>query len=209
MRMAVLFQAARARSITHIAYGDLWLADVRSYRESTHQGTGITPLFPIWQGGGTEASCRQRSRELAERMLAAGVRAHLVTVDTKALPRELCGRAFDAALLADLEAAGADCCGEKGEFHTVACAGPAFSSALPAQLAPDSTLVERGQFVYSDICLPAGVQALPLLPGGLLLDAAAIAAARTELQPEGWQRAAALGEALCPSAPAPSAKETQ
>ena len=121
--MAALMATARARGITHVAYGDLWLEDVRAYRVTTHEGTGITPIFPIWLGGHDgEAGARERSRELAACMVAAGLSAVLLTVDTKQLPAHFCGRRFDAALLADLPP-GVDAMGEKGEFHSLATAG--------------------------------------------------------------------------------------
>jgi diphthamide synthase (EF-2-diphthine--ammonia ligase) len=211
-RMRLLFSEARARGIAAIAYGDLWLADVRAYREATHAGTGIAPLFPIWLGSeGGEGACAARSAALAARMLAAGLRARLVTVDTRQLPAALCGREFDAELLAALAAAGADACGERGEFHSVAYAGPAFGGTPLALRTPAGagSLVERGQFVYSDFeVAPGGGEGAAAkeageggAPGGLLLDAAAFAARRDEALGSDWERAAALAEALCPSAP--------
>lgn len=90
-RMLVLFNRAKSHGITHIAYGDLWLADVRKYRESTHEGTGIDPLFPIWLGGCDEKECLQRTRALAEQMISRGHEAYLVTVDSKQIPAEFSG----------------------------------------------------------------------------------------------------------------------
>jgi diphthamide synthase (EF-2-diphthine--ammonia ligase) len=248
-RMAVLFAEARAAGIAAIAYGDLWLLDVRRYREATHEGTGLAPLFPIWLGapaaaaavGGeqqvaaegaaaaaadavaaaaaaaaaaaSEATYRARSAALAARMQAAGLRARLVTVDTKQLCAALCGAEFDGALLGALAAAGADACGERGEFHTVAYDGPAFAAAggaLQLVVPPGGAEpVTRGQFVYSDFAVApaaaaAGAGAAGGAPGGLVLDAAAFAARSPVAQGSDWQRVAALGEALCPSAPAPA-----
>ena len=200
-RMSALFKEALAAGVTHIAYGDLWLADVRKYRESTHEGTGIAPLFPIWLGGEEEAVCFERTKALAERMLAQGLRAYLCTVDTKAISRELCGKPLNASLLGALAAAGADCCGEKGEYHTCCFAGPHMGgSGVPVELAVPGDLVEKGQFVYADLCLPEAEAGGEPHPGGLVLNAAAFATREASLG-AGWERAAALGEKLCPSSP--------
>ena len=108
---------ALAQGITGIAFGDLFLTDVRAYRERQLQGTGLEPLFPIWG---------QPTGELAQEMVKAGLRAKLVCVDPKQLPASFVGRDFDQSLLDDLPAA-VDPCGEKGEFHSFVYAGPMFS----------------------------------------------------------------------------------
>ena len=133
---------ARGRSgIERIAFGDLFLADVRQYREERLRGTGIEPLFPIW-GIPTP--------ELARTMIAAGLRARLTCVDPKKLPAALAGREFDAALLDELPPS-ADPCGEYGEFHSFAYAGPMFRAPIPIA---SGAIVERDGFVFADV-LPA------------------------------------------------------
>jgi len=137
-RMAAAMQGARGRGITHIVFGDLFLEDVRAYREAKLMGTGIAPLFPLW-GQPTDA--------LARSMLAGGLEAHLVTVDLKALPANFAGRRFDAALLDELPA-GVDLCGERGEFHTCVVAGPMFERAISVEL---GETVERDGFAFADL----------------------------------------------------------
>ena len=101
-------------------FGDLFLADIRAYREQKLAGTGITPVFPLWD---------RPTPELAQAMIASGLEAFLATVDLKKLPAEFAGRKFDAQLLADLPE-GVDPCGENGEFHTCVVAGPMFAHRL-------------------------------------------------------------------------------
>jgi uncharacterized protein (TIGR00290 family) len=132
---------ASAAGITRVVFGDLFLADVRAYREARLQGTGIAPLFPLW---GRETA--GLARELTE----GGLRAVLTCVDPRRLPRALAGRAFDAALLAELPP-GVDPCGENGEFHSFAWDGPMFSA--PIAVAPGE-VVERDGFTFADL-LPA------------------------------------------------------
>ena len=141
-RMAEALAGARAEGVTHVVFGDLFLADVRAYRETKLAGTGIAPLFPLW-GRDTAA--------LAREMIAGGLRATLTCVDPAKLERSLAGRAFDRALLASLPA-GVDPCGENGEFHTFAWAGPMFSA--PLAVAPGEVVLRDG-FVFADL-LPAG-----------------------------------------------------
>ena len=124
--------------ITMMAFGDLFLEDVRRYRERQLAGTGLTPVFPIW-GVPTDA--------LARDMVAAGLRARLTCVDPKQLPASFAGREFDAALLGDLPAS-ADPCGERGEFHTFAYDGPMFRHPVPVQT---GEIVERDGFVFADL----------------------------------------------------------
>lgn len=139
--MAGAMGRAKAEGITAVAFGDLFLEDVRRYREERLQGTGISPLFPVW-GMPTDA--------LAREMVGAGLRAYLTCVDPRQLSRDFAGRAYDAALLADLPAS-VDPCGERGEFHTFACAGPMFRRPVPVQ---PGEVVEREGFVFADL-LPA------------------------------------------------------
>jgi len=140
-RMAELHARAVAEGIEGIAYGDLFLEDIRAYRIAQLAPTGLTPYFPCWQ---------IPTGELAREMIDAGVRTHLVCIDPKQLPRSFAGRLFDHALLADLPA-GVDACGERGEFHTFVSAGPCFSRSIEVS---HGEIVERDGFVYADL-LPA------------------------------------------------------
>ncbi len=133
-------EAAVAEGIEAIAFGDLFLEDVRRNREDRLQGTGLTPVFPIW---GLD------TRRLAEEMIASGLRARIVCVDPKKLAREFAGREFDADFLRDLPA-GVDPCGENGEFHSVVYAGPMFRAAIPIEV---GEVVERDGFVFADVRL--------------------------------------------------------
>lgn len=123
-----------------MAFGDLFLEDVRAYREEKLAGTGLTPVFPLW-GIPTDALVRQ--------MLAAGVRARIVCLDPKKLPREFAGCDLDEEVLAAMPE-GCDPCAERGEFHTVAYAGPMFREAIAVE---SGEVVERDGFVFADILL--------------------------------------------------------
>lgn len=136
-RMAEVCARAVAENIHAVAFGDLFLADIRAYRERQLAPTGLEPLFPLWEIP-TDALARQ--------MIAAGLRARLACVDTNQLPASFAGRDFDAALLAELPAS-ADRCGERGEFHTCVYAGPMFSA--PLTLRPGE-VVHRDTFTYAD-----------------------------------------------------------
>jgi diphthamide synthase (EF-2-diphthine--ammonia ligase) len=129
---------ARADGIDRVAFGDLFLEDVRRYREERLGPIGVTPLFPIW---GTPTDV------LARRMVDAGLRARLTCVDPKALDARFAGREFDAALLAELPAS-VDPCGERGEFHTFAHAGPMFRHPVPFR---PGEVVARDGFVFADL----------------------------------------------------------
>jgi uncharacterized protein (TIGR00290 family) len=129
---------ARAQGITHAAFGDLFLEDVRAYREAKLAGSGITPLFPLWG---------RDTVRLARDMIGSGLRAVVTCVDPRRLSRSLAGRAFDAALLAELPP-GVDPCGENGEFHSFAWGGPMFGA--PIQIAAGE-VVEREGFVFADL----------------------------------------------------------
>ena len=135
-----LERAARA-GIEAVAFGDLYLEDVRRYRERQMAPTGLLPLFPLW-GSPTTA--------LAEEMIEAGLRARITCVDPRSLPASFAGRSFDRALLRDLPA-GVDPCGENGEFHTFAWDGPMFRFPVPVRA---GEVVERDGFVFADL-LPA------------------------------------------------------
>ena len=141
-RMIAATAAIRAQGVEHMVFGDLFLEDIRAYREERLAAAGMTPIFPLW-GRDTAA--------LARDMIASGLVAHLACVDPKQLDPSFAGRRFDAALLADLPA-GVDPCGENGEFHTVVSAGPMF--AAPLALAPGD-VVTRDGFTYADFDLAA------------------------------------------------------
>jgi diphthamide synthase (EF-2-diphthine--ammonia ligase) len=142
-RMSAAVSAARAQGVTVMAFGDLFLEDIRQYRVDKLAGTGIRPVFPLWQ---------LPTAELARTMIAGGLQARLTCVDPRQAPRELAGRAFDAALLRDLPPA-VDPCGERGEFHTFAHAGPMFRRPVPIQ---SGEVVERDGFVFADLMLAPG-----------------------------------------------------
>jgi uncharacterized protein (TIGR00290 family) len=129
--------AAVAEGIEAMAFGDLYLEDVRHYREERLAGTGINPIFPLW-GRDTTALVRE--------MLDSGLRARLTCVDTSKLPGSFAGRELDTSLLAELPL-GTDPCAENGEFHTCAYAGPMF--AKPISLVP-GVMEERDGFVFAD-----------------------------------------------------------
>jgi uncharacterized protein (TIGR00290 family) len=134
---------ARQAGIEAVAFGDLFLEDVRRYREERMADTGLRPLFPLW-GLPTDA--------LARRMIAGGLRARLTCVDPRQLGREFAGREFDEALLAALPPS-VDPCGERGEFHSFTYAGPMFRWPVPIR---GGEVVERDGFVFADLLLGAG-----------------------------------------------------
>jgi diphthamide synthase (EF-2-diphthine--ammonia ligase) len=139
-QMSVAIANATAAGFTHVAFGDLFLEDIRRYREARMEGTGLTPLFPLW-GRPTAA--------LARDMLAGGLDAYLTCVDPRVVHPSLAGRRFDATLLSELPAH-IDPCGERGEFHTCAVAGPMFSKRI--DVVGGETL-ERDGFVFADLRL--------------------------------------------------------
>lgn len=140
--MAEVVKTAVDEGFTHMAFGDLFLEDIRRYREERLAGTGLTPVFPLF-GADTSA--------LADTMIASGLRARLTCVDPRALDRSFVAREFDQALLAALPAS-VDRCGERGEFHSFAYAGPMFRAPI-AVVGGD--VVERDGFVFADL-LPKG-----------------------------------------------------
>jgi len=131
-------EAALERGVTHIAFGDLFLEDIRAYRCKQLEGSGLEPLFPLWH---------EPTEPLARRMIDAGVEAFLTCVDPKKLSLSFVGRKFDHALLDDLPQ-GVDPCGEHGEFHTCVLAGPMFCEPIPATI---GELVERDGFHFADL----------------------------------------------------------
>jgi uncharacterized protein (TIGR00290 family) len=139
--MGRALEEARAEGITRIAFGDLFLQDIRAYREAKLAGTGIEPLFPLW---GRDTAL------LAREMIDGGLRAVITCVDPRRVSAALAGRAFDASLLSELPP-GVDPCGENGEFHSFAWGGPMF--AAPVAVTPGE-IVERDGFVFADV-LPA------------------------------------------------------
>jgi uncharacterized protein (TIGR00290 family) len=138
MREAV--ERARETGVTHFAFGDLFLEDVRAYREAKLAGSGIDPLFPIW-------TTQRETPQLARQMLAAGVRGILTCVDPKQLDPRFVGRWFDASLLDELPAR-VDPCGERGEFHTFCCAGPMFDTPIAVEVKESSL---RDGFWFADV----------------------------------------------------------
>jgi uncharacterized protein (TIGR00290 family) len=136
--MAAAMDHAKAQGVTHVIFGDLFLEDVRAYRETRLKPIGITPVFPIWH---------RPTDALARDMIAAGVDARLVCVDLKKLPSPFAGRRFDHTLLADLPP-GVDPCGENGEFHSFVAAGPMLSRAVPVK---SGETVQRDGFAYADL----------------------------------------------------------
>jgi len=141
-RMAEACRQAVAEGFDTMAFGDLFLRDVRAYRERQLTGTGLAPLFPLWE---------RPTAELAREMIDGGVRARLSSIDSKALAAGFAGREFDRALLDELPPA-VDPCGENGEFHTFAYAGPMFRAPLRIE---SGEIRDIGGFVYADL-LPAG-----------------------------------------------------
>jgi uncharacterized protein (TIGR00290 family) len=138
--MGAALVRARAAGITVVAFGDLFLEDIRRYREDKLAGTGLAPIFPLW---------KRPTDVLARDMIRGGLRARLTCVDPKQLPATFAGREFDAALLAALPQS-ADPCGERGEFHTFAYDGPMFRHPVPVRT---GEVVEREGFVFADLLL--------------------------------------------------------
>ena len=149
-------QIAKARDsgIEAVAFGDLFLEDLRAFRERQMADSGIDLLFPLWlpppfqQGSGESGTDYQTgSLALAEEMQAAGLRARVACVDPRVLDRSLAGRQWDQAFLRDLPP-GVDACGENGEFHTFAYDGPMLNYAVPVAA---GVVVERDGFVFADL----------------------------------------------------------
>jgi uncharacterized protein (TIGR00290 family) len=143
--MAAAMKRAHEEGVTHVAFGDLFLEDIRRYREERLAACNITPVFPIW---------RCDTRALAEEMLAAGLRAIITCVDPTRLSRKFAGNIWDESLVRELPR-GVDPCGENGEFHTFAFAGPMFRQTIRIE---PGQIVERDGFVFADVlpCEAAG-----------------------------------------------------
>jgi uncharacterized protein (TIGR00290 family) len=138
-RMADAVRRLEADGFTHIAFGDLFLEDVRRYREERIAGTSLKPLFPLWKTKSTW--------DLADEMLDGGLRACLTCVDPRVLAPEFAGRQFDRALLSDLPES-VDPCGENGEFHSFVWDGPMFSHPVAVEV---GERVTRDGFVFADV----------------------------------------------------------
>jgi len=139
-RMAAALADAKAAGVTRVIFGDLFLEDVRRYREEKLASTGIAPVFPLWQ---------RPTDALAREMIDAGVETYLACVDLKQLSKTFAGRRFDHALLEELPAS-ADPCGEKGEFHSCVVAGPMLMRRIPVAV---GEVVEREGFAFADLVM--------------------------------------------------------
>lgn len=140
-RMREATARLRQDGVTHMVFGDLFLEDIRAYREERLREAGLTGVYPLWG---------RDTRTLARAMIDSGLVAHLTCVDPRRLDRSFAGRRFDAGLLADLPDS-VDPCGENGEFHTVVTGGPMFSAPIPVIV---GEVVERDGFVFADV-IPA------------------------------------------------------
>jgi len=144
--MSSAMERARAEGVFHIVFGDLFLEDIRAYRENHLAACGMKAVFPLW---------RKDTRLLAKEMLESGLSAYITCVDPTKLDRAFAGRRFDGELLGELPRE-VDPCGENGEFHTFACAGPMFRRSLPIDV---GEIVERDGFVFADLLPGAEVTA--------------------------------------------------
>ena len=136
--MLSFFESIEGLGVTHMAFGDLYLDDIRQYRIENLKSTGLEPLFPLWL---------KPTDQLAQEMLAGGLKTRITCVDPKQLPASFAGRDFNQQFLDDLPA-GVDPCGENGEFHSFAYAGPMFKHAINISL---GEVVERDGFVFADL----------------------------------------------------------
>ncbi len=141
-RMGAAMAAATSEGVEAIAFGDLFLDDIRAYREQSLAGSGVRPVFPLWG---------RPTGPLARDMISSGIRAVLTCVDPAQLPASFAGRPFDRELLDDLPP-GVDPCGERGEFHTFVSDGPGFARPIEVRT---GEVVRRDGFVFCDV-LPAG-----------------------------------------------------
>jgi len=139
--MAAMCRRAVDAGIDSVVFGDLFLQDVRAYRERMLAGTGLEPLFPLWQAP---------TQELAREMLARGLRARIACIDRRVLDRSFAGREYDASFLADLPCT-ADPCGENGEFHSFVYDGPMFQHAIAVE---PGEFHEDGDFTFADLLCP-------------------------------------------------------
>ena len=136
--MAVACKQALSTGVSAIAFGDLFLEDVRKYREDRLRGTGLAPLFPLWG---------QNTRELVCEMIDGGLRARIVCVDPAKMPADFAGRDLDREFLRQLPET-VDPCGENGEFHTFTYAGPMFREPIPIK---SGECVTRDGFIFGDL----------------------------------------------------------
>jgi uncharacterized protein (TIGR00290 family) len=141
-RFAAACEQLKAQGVRHIVFGDLYLEDIRAYRERQLAALGMSAIFPLWQ---------RDTAALAREMIASGLRAHLVCVDPRRLGHSFAGRSFDSALLEDLPPE-VDPCGENGEFHTLVSAGPMFDAPIQVRV---GEVVEREGFVFADVTAEA------------------------------------------------------
>jgi uncharacterized protein (TIGR00290 family) len=137
-RMSEVCRRAVSENVESIAFGDLYLADIRAYRERQLAGSGLAPIFPVWNIA---------TDRLARDMIGGGLRAKITCVDPKVLPASFAGREFSEEMLSDLPA-GVDPCGENGEFHTFVYDGPMFRRSVPVSV---GDIVERDGFVFADL----------------------------------------------------------
>ncbi|HXQ48263.1 MAG TPA: ATP-binding protein [Thermoplasmata archaeon] len=142
-RMALALKGLVSEGVSRVVFGDLFLEDVRAYREERMAGSGVTPVFPLWG---------RNTRGLAEEMIRGGLEATLVCVDPRRIPARFAGRRFDDHLLGDLPPE-VDPCGERGEFHTCVTGGPMFDRPLDVRAGP---VVARDGFVFADLALREG-----------------------------------------------------
>jgi len=149
LRMSALCDRALRANVDAMAFGDLFLADIRAYREKQLKGTALKLLFPLWQ---------TPTADLARSMIASGLRAKITCVDPKVLPKEFAGRDFDLQFLKDLPPT-VDPCGENGEFHTFVYDGPGFQKPVPVAV---GEIVERDGFVFADLWSEPGSRELAL-----------------------------------------------
>jgi uncharacterized protein (TIGR00290 family) len=151
--MTSAMERARAEGVFHIVFGDLFLEDIRAYREKNLAACGMKAVFPLW---------RKDTRLLANEMIADGLSAYITCVDPSKLDRTFAGRLFDAKLLRELPRE-VDPCGENGEFHSFACAGPMFRRPIPVRV---GEIVERDGFVFADLLPEAEVTERTVLSHG-------------------------------------------
>lgn len=137
-RMTEAVAQIKAQGVRHMVFGDLYLEDIRAYREEKLSASGMEGIFPLW---------KRNTAALAGEMIDSGLVAHIVCLDPKRIDRKFAGRQFDRALLAELPP-GIDPCGENGEFHTVVSAGPMFNKPIPITV---GETVEREGFVFTDV----------------------------------------------------------
>jgi uncharacterized protein (TIGR00290 family) len=137
-RMAEATARIKSQGVRHVIFGDLFLEDIRAYRDQKLSAAGMEAIYPLWQ---------RDTRILADEMIASGLVAHIVCLDPRRIDRTFAGRCFNRDLLRELPP-GVDPCGENGEFHTVVSAGPMFKAAIPVTI---GETVERDGFVFTDV----------------------------------------------------------